>query len=272
VKPAARNKIIYGSLIIFFLLILGWGIALQFMGNHTGIWNYGYNLGYAAIYLIGGLVGLYGARYVTTAISMGMALLYLGAAQISYALGLIVWAYYNLIAHVSVPYPSVADIFFALFYILLAVGCWNFLQMVATHVQVQYAFEVLAIFFVSAVIIIGFLNTPDSSTGVGALAKIFNIWYPLGDSLLISLSYIVYRAGRDKFQSGVFILILGLLIQVFADLIFSYRTSINAYWNGDVSDILFAVSGFVLSLGILTIFYNFTTTDIPEKDLSGTSP
>jgi hypothetical protein len=257
VKPAALKFTAFILFGILFLVIFVWGISLQFISVHTGDWNYAYNLGYAALYLTGGLVGLFGARYVTTSISMGSALLYLGAAQISYAVGLIVWSYYNLIAHVSVPYPSVADIFFALFYILLAVGCWYFLQMVATHVQVQYAFEVLAIFFVSAIIIIGFLNTPDTSSGAGALARIFNIWYPLGDSLLISLSYIVFRAGRDKFRSGVFILILGLLVQVFADIIFSARSGAGTYWNGDISDILFAVSGSVLSLGIMTIFFDF---------------
>lgn len=259
-KPAAVK---YTTLLVFtlyFLVILIWGIALEWTGTHTGVWNYGYNLGYAGLYLVGGLMGLWGARYVTTEIAMGNALLYLGAAQISYASGLILWAYYNLVAHVAVPYPSAADVFFALFYVLLAVGCWNFLSMVATHVRVQHLFEVMAIFFVSAVVIVGFLNTPDTSPGLSILTKIVNIWYPLGDSLLIALSYLVFRAGRDKFQTGMLILIIGLLVQVSADLIFSYRTSTNVYWNGDISDMLFAVSGFILSFGILNVFFDFISS------------
>lgn len=256
-KPAALRITTITVFLALSVAILVWGIALQSATLHTSVWNYWYNLGYAALYLAGGVVGLAGAFYVTTGIAMGRAFLCLAAAQISYAIGLVFWAYYNLVAHIAIPYPSAADAFFALFYILLAIGCWQFLSMVATHIHIQHVFEVLAIFFISSIIIVGFLNTPDTSSGIPFFAKIFNIWYPLGDSLLIALSYIVFRAGRDKFQSGIIILILGLLIQVFADLIFSYRTSLNLYWNGDISDILFAVSGFVLSLSIITIFFDF---------------
>lgn len=255
----AGKKIIIPLFVVLFALMFAWGIWLQFKPSHTAFANYAFNVGYAALYAFGGIIGIVGAFYVTTSISMGKAFFFLGLAQLSYAIGLCIWAYYNLVVHVSVPYPSLADAFFALFYVMLAVGCWNFLSMVAAHVHVQHLFEVMAIFFVSALVIVGFLNTPDTSPGLSVLTKIFNIWYPLGDSLLISLSYLVFRAGRDRFQSGIFILILGLLVQVFADLIFSYRTSLTAYWNGDVSDILFAVSGFVLSLSIITIFFDFIT-------------
>lgn len=244
-------------IIFLFLIILAWGIGLQYIPGHTSVWNYSYNLGYALLYIFGGIIGISAAFYVTTGISMGKALLYLGLGQIAYACGLIVWAYYNLFAHVAVPYPSAADFFFVLFYPLLAIGCWHFLTMVATHIHTQYLFEVMGIFFLAAVVILGFLNTPDTSAGVSGLTRIVNIWYPLGDSLLIALAYLVYRAGRGALQSGVLLLIVGLIIQAFADTIFSYQTNVNAYWNGSISDILFAVSGFALSLSILTIFTDF---------------
>lgn len=265
-NPARLKLPVLTVFILLFIVILGWGGWLQTQSVHTTDANYAYNLGYALLYLIGAIAGFIGARYVTTTTAMGRAFLWLGAAQLSYAAGLIMWAYYNLIAHVAVPYPSAADVFFALFYALLAVGCWHFLSMVAGNIHVQYLFEVLGIFFISSVVILGFLNTPDGSASLPILTKIFNIWYPMGDSLLIALSYLVFRASRDRFQSGIIVLIMGLLVQVFADIIFSGRSAANLYWNGDVSDILFAVSGFVLSLGILMIFFDFTS-DTPETHL-----
>lgn len=258
---SAAKRIVFPVFIAIFAAILAWGIMLQLQSSHTMASNYGFNLGYALLYAVGGIVGLYGALYVTTNISMGKAFLYLGLAQLAYTAGLCIWAYDNLIAHVAVPYPSFADAFFALFYVLLAFGCWYLLSMVATHIHMQHLFEVMAIFFVSAIVIVGFLNTPDSTVGLPVLTKIFNIWYPLGDSLMIAIAYLVFRAGRDKFQTGMLILILGLLIQVFADLIFTYRSATQIYWNGDVSDILFAVSGFILSTGVLTIFFDFISSE-----------
>lgn len=267
-KSSPAHKIIFPLYIIFFAAILGWGILLQTQPSNTTSINYAFNVGYALLYLFGGLIGLYGARTVTLSLSMGKAFLYLGLAQISYAAGLFIWAYFNLVTHVTVPYPSLADFFFALFYVLLALGSWYFLSMVASHVQIQHLMEVMGIFFISAVVIVGFLNAPDTTAGLPVLTKIFNIWYPLGDSLLIAVSYLIFRAGRGKFQTGIFILMLGLLVQVFADLIFSYRTSVSVYWNGDVSDILFAVSGFILSLGIMTIFFDFTATGAEAQKAS----
>lgn len=253
----ATRRIIVPVFIFLFALVLGWGIILQFQPAHTTVANYSFNLGYALFYALGAALGIIGAFYVTTNISMGKAFLYLGLAQLSYTIGLCIWAYYNLVAKVPVPYPSAADIFFVLFYPLMAIGCWYFLTMVATQIHMQYVLEMLGIFFVSAIVIVGFLNVPDTTSTLSAFTKIINLWYPLGDCLLITVSYLIFRAGKGKFQTGILILILGLLVQVFADLIFSYRTGANIYWNGDISDILFAVSGGTISFGIITLFYDF---------------
>lgn len=254
---------------IFFTVLLAavlvWGISLQLNPTHGNMSNYLFNTGYALLYGVGGIVGIIGALYVTTNISMGKSFLYLGLAQLSYVVGLLIWSYYNVIAKIQVPYPSPADIFFVLYYPLLAVGCWHLLTMVQSHIHMQHFMEVLAIFFMSAIVIVGFISTPDITSGLSVITRVVNLWYPLGDSLLVAISYLAFRAGHAKFQTGILILMIGLLIQVFADIIFSSRTAAQIYWNGDISDILFALSGWTISFSILNLYFDFIASGEEEK-------
>jgi hypothetical protein len=191
---SAMKPIVYTSSILLFVGVLIWGIALQYAPSHTSVWNYAYNIAYAVLYGIGAIVGLTGAWYVTTQISMGQALLFLGLAQLSYVGGLLVWSYYNLIAKVTVPYPSLADLLFGLFYPLLAIGCWHFLTMVATHIKTQYLFEVLGIFFVSTILILSFLTSPDTSGSTSLITEssIFGIPW----EIVCLLPFPIWYSGR----------------------------------------------------------------------------
>lgn len=40
-KPAAIKYTALAVYVIFFLVVLAWGIALQWAQGHTGVWNYG---------------------------------------------------------------------------------------------------------------------------------------------------------------------------------------------------------------------------------------
>ena len=248
----ASKKIMICTLILLAAIILGWGIFLQFQSGNNMTANYAFNLGYALLYAVGGMVGIFGAWYHRKNKPMGKAFLCLGLAQLAFAAGLCVWAYYNVFVHISVPYPSIAELFFALFYPFMALGCWYFFTLIVDRIRIEYLFEVLGIFFVSAMGIVGFI-TASGKNAQPIFTTFINLWSLLGDCMLIAIAYLILRAGKGKYKTGI--LILGLLVQVFADAVFTYRTGLKLYWNGDISDILLAISGGIISLGIMDLFF-----------------
>ena len=86
----------------------------------------------------------------------------------------------------------------------------------------------------------------------------FNILYPLGDAVLIAITWTILRHGGGKVKKCAVILSLGLLAQIAADIVFTYQTPRELYWNGGLADSLWALAGFLLSLAIINLYNNFT--------------
>ena len=89
----------------------------------------------------------------------------------------------------------------------------------------------------------------------GGLLKIFlDFYYPIGDWVILTLSFLLFGLSfkylGGKFKWPVFITILGFIVMFLADFSFSYTTTVGTYYNGNISDLLFAIALFVISFGI----------------------
>lgn len=246
------------------IMVLAIGAYLQVIPDKTTPLNYYYNLFYSMFFFAGAIVGIWGATKLSLSSSVGKTLLFLGLGQASYGIGLLIWVYFNLIAKIGVPYPSIADFFFILFISLIAIGCISLLKMVTSAVTIGKTIEGVVIFTISAVLIVGFIIKPDISQELTLLNKITNIAYPVGDTILFTLAYLTLRLGGGKINKGVAILVVGLLVQMSGDFLFTYRTANQIYWNGDISDLFFTISATLITLAIISIYDNFALTKEPE--------
>ena len=80
------------------------------------------------IYLVAGILGIVYSRRLGLASIFGKAFVSVGGGLISYGIAQFVWVFYNVFSNVEVPYPSVADIFYLLFYTLTFLGFIFLLQ------------------------------------------------------------------------------------------------------------------------------------------------
>lgn len=247
------------SLLTFFVAC--WALYLQLSPDKTTTWNYLYNIGYGLLYFFGAFMGVTGAIRLSTQTNMGKALLYLGLGLGSYGSGLVIWSYYNIILQVEIPYPSASDILFLFFIPLIAAGCLSALGIVRSQLSRRSALEAVGIFIISSLVVFGFLNRPDLSRDLPFLTKLFNIAYPLGDTILLTLAYTTVRISGGGMRSGMMLISLGLLFQVLGDMVFAYRTTTETYWNGDIADILFSASAAISSFGMLRLFDSFTQVE-----------
>jgi hypothetical protein len=132
--------------------------------------------------------------------------------------------------------------------------CISFLSLLQSYkvlLSRQLLIEGVIIFLVTIFVVFSYFVPVDLSDELSPIAKWLNIFYPLGDVLFITIALSALRVYGGKMRMNLFIFILGLIAQAMGDISFINRNSTGIYWNGDISDSIFMVSGFILSLGII---------------------
>src|SRR3989344_1295996 len=239
-------------------IVLAWWIYLQSFSTHQTTLNFLFNGGYGLLYLLGAVVGLRGAFKFSLDKAEGKGFLFLGLSLLFYAIGQYIWLYYNLVLLVDSPFPSLADIPFTLFYPFAAFGLWELLKTFESVVSPRMIWEGVAILALSAGLTFFVFNKPDLSPNTSLIERFFNIAYPLGDTLLITLALVSLRIYVGKIYAGFRILIVGLTIETVADFIFLSRSGSGTYWNGDLSDLLYSVGAFLITLGLFYTIQAFS--------------
>src|SRR3990167_9908765 len=176
----------------------------------------------------------------------------------------IIWSFYNFILHQEMPYPSLADLGYTLAVPLWAIGIFYLSKATGAKFSLRQlkgralliVLPIIATIFSYYFL---FVIARDSSFTVeGGLLKIFlDFYYPLGDWVILTMSFLLFGLSLKylggKFRLPIFIILAGFVVMFMADFSFSYATTIGTYYNGNISDLLFATAIFVLSFGISSL-------------------
>lgn len=227
-----------------------WNVLLYRNHVQTSTWNYLFNAAVAVFYMLAFVIALWHSRKPQVPKLSRKIFIYFGLAALSWGVATLIWTYYNLILKVSVPYPSFADLFFLLSYPIFGMAMWSLHESYNALVTPKTVRESIIIVVVSAMVIFAFLNRPDLSPDLGLTKNLLNVAYSLGDVLLVAMAFIELRGGQAKKYRGLYLLIGFLLLQAGGDFMFAYRNNAGLYWNGDVSDLLFGISAFVLAVAL----------------------
>lgn len=245
-------------LIVLQSTVIVWWVYLQMVPSHTEIGNYLFNGMYGLLFLTGGLYGLWAStRLGGLRSTVGRTVLLISTALLSYSTGQFLWMSFNIFLRDEVPYPSAADFFFASAMPLFGLGFWLILKMYRTFITQRLLVELLIALVVSGGSIILLIGPPDISYNLSLTTRILNVYYPLGDALLMALSFIAFRTSGGKIDRSILAYAGGMLLLAAGDTLFTYRNNLEVYWNGDISDLLFACSGFLMSIGIVKTIRSF---------------
>lgn len=263
-----HRKLINSSFTLLLLLMLVWNGYLYTLPTQDTQFNYYYNVGYGLIFLFGALLSIIYGKVFGYKTNIGKMLLFFGLGLLSWVLGLGIWVYYNEVVGVEVPYPSWADYAgFTYIYLFMPIGGYYLLKIYKSLITKNLMRDSIIILILSFLVIFGLFSRPVIDGSLPFMENFFNIYYPAGDMLILALVLIALRIGGGKIHPSLYIFFIGLLIQVAGDLLYSYRTAQDIYWNGDLSDLLFTFSGYFMSIGIFEIIYNLTqtTTQTPAQ-------
>lgn len=247
------------TMLLFFVFCV-WTFLLAPAQDRTTPIHYWYNTLASIVYFYGASIAFSALKQLPLTTSLGKTLLGLGAGIASYGVANIIWGYYNLALKVEVPYPSFADVFFVLYYPCLIYGFISLMSLVRSSIQPKHIVETIIMAVISGIVIFGYITKPDFSAGVLDLTTIFNIFYPLGDMLLLAIAYLGLRVSGGKIQPILLLLIFGTILEVCADLTFAVTTASETYYNGSLVDLMYTASAACMILAIVVIRKNFSAT------------
>lgn len=255
------TKAIY-FLFVYFILIVIWWINIFLTKQKDSPANFQFVFLYGLIPFFGGLFGLFRAfKWGFLKSALGKALFFLSCGLITWSGGETIWSYYNLVLNVEIPYPSWADASFiaswplwiaGVYFLSHATGAKFGLKRVAGRLQLVLI-PIVAI-LISYYLLILVARDGSWTSGEGLLKVFFDFAYPILDIVILTEALLVYGLSLKflggRFKWPVLIILLGFVINYFADFGFSYTTTVETYFNASWPDLLFATTMFVLSVGV----------------------
>lgn len=153
-------------------------------------------------------------------------------AQLSFVIGDVLWFIFEAVLKIE-PFPSLADLFYMLYYPLILIGIFLFPRVKTSKLELtKNRIDLILILFSFGLILWFFLLSPFVS-GLGEepfLIKFLSLAYPAGDLVLfVALLVLIYNYPKEKEQSALFFLIFSIFIQIIADIIFSYQSLVGSY-------------------------------------------
>lgn len=247
-------------IINIFLLILNvvWTVFLYFQPSHTTSINYLYNLSYGLNFFLASYLCF---GYIKKFLNFRVSLNFFNLSFISFFIAQLVWLYYNLIIKTAVPYPGWADFFWLLFYLLIATGFIVLLRTLKSALTIANYIEIFITAGIIFLIISSFLSLNTSQAGLPILTQFLNYAYPVADAFLIALSITTLRSQAGRLKTMLLFFIFGFIGLAVADTFFAYQTTLEVYWNGNIVDLIYAFSGFLLLMAIIYLPRLFATPE-----------
>jgi hypothetical protein len=227
-------------------------------------YNYFYNFLYGLIPLFGGIAAIKGYReWGGLSTILGRAILFMGVGLFFWGCGEAVWAYYNFFQNLDIPYPSIADFFFAPSVLCYTIGAIFLARTTGVRFSLKNLPGKIFTTLTTAALItaVYYLFVALSNDGQlfsdkdSFVKSILDIGYPLGDALSLAVSMVVaglsFKYLGGLYKSEVLFILFGLATMFAAHSYFSFTTTAGTSYNGDIGDLLFTFAVFFLSYGLL---------------------
>lgn len=277
-----KKQLIYSKpsllIISLSLLLLLWSVLLYMLDLKVSFYNLIYNVALALLPMIGGVIGVIRTKQWGGVRSLfGKIILFLSLALFAWSAGTWIWLFYTVFLNIAVPYPSFADLFYCMYYPLVGVGT-IFLVQITTKKGDASPLQRLNIFFVPIIMSILtyyyiFMVIYGGSGQIDNPLKLFvDLAYPMGD--LVIFTIVAITSGEKlnflgiRLKIPMTMIFIAILVGYVADFYFTYSTSVGSYYNGALSDYIFALEMTLLSLGIIFLQPDLLKDNGHESQLS----
>jgi diguanylate cyclase (GGDEF)-like protein len=233
------------------LLVIGFAVCVQTGVGGTAVTNWLDDLTETAAAFIAAAASVAAASRHRGRLRAAWALM--GASALCWGLGQLAWDWYQLLAGVQVPFPSLADagylsaVPFAIAAVLLFPVAFERASSVVNSL-IDGLVIAASLLIVSWETVLGAVFRAGAG---GPLAMVLSLAYPLSDAAIITM--IVIRVGRvpRAMRLPLVLMAAGLLVIALADSSFTYLTAQGTYGNGNVLDTGWVAGYLLIALGAL---------------------
>ncbi len=243
---------------IWFLVLGIWTVFLYQQPDHSNILHFLYNLGYAAFMLPSICVLIY--KFLQDSKNKYVYIFFI-LSSISFFLANITWLYFNLFLETAVPYPSIADFLWLSFCVFSLIA--SILIFVSQSPKIANLFEIIFTTIILFLPLHSFMSQ-NITTSNSAIITTLNFLYPLLDSFLVAMFLTTLRK-NPKLQNTNLAFLFSFLLLTLADALFAYQTNIEKYWNGNITDLFFALAAFLFCLGCIRLSQSETLDSSPSS-------
>lgn len=174
-----------------------------------------------------------------------MAWIVLGLAQLSFAIGDIGFSYYDIFQG-QVPYPSLSDPPYLMFYVLFASGLLLLPVMPLTSSERIKTLLDIGIVMIAAIMIYwALLIVPTIASGAeeSTLTIAVSVAYNVGDLILLfALIELLFRRIRSIALTPILLLLAGAATLIFADFVYWTQSFQNTYQSGGLPDLAYIIA------------------------------
>jgi len=177
--------------------------------------------------------------------------------MILWFLGELGWAIYVLVLGIEIPYPSIADIFWLSGYIPLSIALHLYTRLFRRVIVKRMYFVGAALVSILSLALLIVLAPPILMAEEDFVTTIVGVAYPVLDLILFSeaiLGLFIFTMTKLKGRIGVAWLFIngGILMNVVADMLFSYTTLQGAYYEGHPLELFFHWGYILFALAFYT--------------------
>jgi len=230
-----RNSLIIASII----LILYIGTWLYLSANPSDLTIFS-DLGGLVINAMATLSLFYGAicsKSLGRRIYLGWVML--AIAQLSFTVGDAVWAYYELLLNEN-PFPSPADGFYLLRYLLFLIGVFLLPSVQINSSERQKIVLDTAMVMVTSIVLFWTLTiapTVEQNIDADKLTLVLSVAYPVMDlMLLFALIDLLLRRINYPFRRALLLLAAGTVSLIITDSVFNIQAFEGTYFSGGLLD------------------------------------
>jgi hypothetical protein len=165
-------------------------------------------------------------------------------------LGNATWVVYEAFLQTKIPYPSLADVFYFVAYIPATIGVVQFLWTFRSGFKRQWSLTALSVGLIFLGLTCVFLIGPLTMSAENSLAKIFDVAYPVLDSMLVILALFMFFTFKGGKMAGSWVWIsLGVILTAMGGIMFSLGTLQGWYYSGHPVELIQFWGYIALALG-----------------------
>jgi len=230
ILPQRKQKLIIGGLVLLVLGIIWYMVWALFSQPKASLETFISSILLITVFLLIFLLSLLVAISPCNDYRLRRGWLLLGIAAVSYMIGECIWFYYESFLQID-PFPSLADLFYILFYPLTLAGLLLFPFAPANRYHRRMLLLDLVIVVTTCTMLAWYFIIDPMTSIKQNFESVLSIVYPVGDILLLTgVGVLIQRDAERAARGSLLLLACSLVFMACADGFFSY-VDVNALYH-----------------------------------------